>query len=199
MADRLEKGYFTLSYAHSPALKVIWGPYQEHIDNIHNKLKEFLPLPEALTVATQVQEAALEIDEEIGRILKDPKVRKLYDYDGQFFTARFERLFHTAFDGDHILKWLRETTVASFFRGKEKQGAIEYMLEEVRKHAAVAKIRRMNWEDTQTLGMLPKDVLDALLKESHERMKACEVVAMSSEEQVFFQSFEEQLKNEGSN
>jgi hypothetical protein len=56
----------------------------------------------------------------------------------------------------------------------------------------------MNWEDSQTLGMLPKDVLDAILKESQERMReAAGPPQLSPEQQDFFQSFEAQMENPG--
>jgi hypothetical protein len=195
MSDGLEKGCFRLAFMHTPAVKEAFGPHRENMEGILHKLRAFLSEKEAQTAALQIYAVALDIDEEIGRILKDPRVGKLYDYDGQFFTARFERLFHTAFNGHHLLKWLRESSLEPYFRGKEKGRAIQGLLEDLRKHVGVARVRRMNWEDTQTLGMLPKDVLDAILKESQERMREANPPALSPEEQDFFQSFEAQMGN----
>jgi hypothetical protein len=100
----------------------------------------------------------LEIDEEIGRILKDPLVRRLYEYDGQFFTPRGTRGFHTAFDGSNLLKWLSDSILATIFRGREKHVAIRWLLDELGKHAWVAKRRRMNWEESHALDLVPKEV-----------------------------------------
>jgi hypothetical protein len=197
MSDRFEKGSFSLAFVHTPGEREAFGPYRENIESIQRKLRVFLSAREAAGVATQICKVAIDIDEEIGRILQDPRVGKLYDYDGQFFTARFERLFHTTFDGHHLLKWLRETSLEPYFRGKEKSRAIEGLLEDLRKHVSVARVRRMNWEDSGTLGMLRKDVLDALLQESQERMKEANPPQLSEEEQAFFQTFETQLKKEG--
>jgi hypothetical protein len=197
MSDGLEKGSLRLAFMHTPAVKEAFGPHRENMESIQHKLRTFLSEKEAQAVAILIYRVAVDIDEEIERVLKDPRVRKLYDYDGQFFTARFERLFHTAFNGHHLLKWLRESSLEPYFRGKDKGRAIEGLLEELRKHVGVARVRRMNWEDTQTLGMLPKDVLDAILKESQERMREANPPALSPEQQDFFQSFEEQMENGG--
>ena len=198
MADDLEKkGGFRLAFLHTPPVKEAFGPHRENMECIQQKLRTFLSAEEAQTVAILIYRVAVDVDEELGRILKDPRVRKLYDYDGQFFTARFERLFHTALNGHHLLKWLRESSLEPYFRGKDKGRAIQGLLEDLRKHVGVARVRRMNWEDSGTLGMLPKDVLDAILKESQERMREANPPALSPEQQDFFQSFEAQMENRG--
>ena len=84
---------------------------------------------------------ALDIDGEIARILKDPLARRLYAYDGQFFTPRGLRGFHTAFDGLHLLEWLNDSILARFFRGRKKDFANRWLFEELGKHAWVAKAR----------------------------------------------------------
>ena len=126
-------------------------------------------------------------------------VRRLYEYDGQFFTPRGTRGFHSAFDGSNLLKWLSDSILATFFRGREKHIAIRWLLDELGKHAWVAKRRRMNWEESHTLDLVPKEVLEAILKSDWERRR--EVKAdpppLSLEEQTFFQSFEEQMERRG--
>jgi hypothetical protein len=107
------------------------GVHQAHRERIQSELKEFLSAHEARETATNVYNLALDIDEEIGRILKDPLVRRLYEYDGQFFTPRGTRLFHTAFDGVHLLKWLSDSILATFFDGREKRFAIRWLLDEL--------------------------------------------------------------------
>jgi hypothetical protein len=122
--NRFEQGSFSPDWVHSPGLSEALGPHQKHRERIHSELKEFLSAQEARETATHVYKLALEIDEEIGRILKDPLVRRLYEYDGQFFTPRGTRGFHTAFDGSNLLKWLSDSILATFFRGREKHIAI---------------------------------------------------------------------------
>jgi hypothetical protein len=199
MFNRSEKVSFSPGFAHPRRFNEAFDPHGEQIENIQNRLREFLSAEEARIVANRVHNLALDTDEEIGRILKDPLVGRLYDYDGQFFTARGTRLFHTAFDGFHLLKWLGESTFESFFRGREKHAAVRWLLEELGKHARLARIRRMNWEESHTLGVLPKEVLEAILKESCERMReaGAGLPALSPEERAFFQSFEEQMERRG--
>jgi hypothetical protein len=55
----------------------------EHAESIQNRLREFLSAQEAREAAMRVHNLALDTDEEIGRILKDPLVGRLYEYDGQ--------------------------------------------------------------------------------------------------------------------
>ena len=94
--------------------------HQQEVERIQSKLEEFLSAQEARETAMQVCDLALDVDEEIDRILKDPLVGRLYEYDGQFFTPRGTGLFHTAFDGLHILKSLRNSMIETFFRGRKK-------------------------------------------------------------------------------
>ena len=49
----------------------------------------------------RIYDLALEVDEDISRVLQDPLAEKLYEYDGQFFTPRSTNGLHTAFDGWH--------------------------------------------------------------------------------------------------
>lgn len=195
MANRFE----TRSSEHSRGLSEASGAHQAHRERIQSELKEFLSAHEARETATNVFNLALDIDQEIGRILKDPLARSLYDYDGQSFTPRGTRGFHTAFDGVHLLKWVSDSILATFFRGRDKRFAIRWLLDELGKHAWVAKRRRMNWEESHTLDLVPKEVLEAIIKSASERRTEVEADSppLSLEEQVFFQSFEEQMERQG--
>jgi hypothetical protein len=196
--NRFEQGSFSPDWVHSPGLSEALGPHQKHRERIHSELKEFLSAQEARETATHVYKLALEIDEEIGRILKDPLVRRLYEYDGQFFTPRGTRGFHSAFDGSNLLKWLSDSILATFFRGREKHIAIRWLLDELGKHAWVAKRRRMNWEESHTLDLVPKEVLEAIVQRASEHREFEAVPpSLSPEEQAFFQSFEEQMERRG--
>ena len=135
MANRFEQASFNPGSVHSPRLREALGPHQQHRERIQNELREFLSADEARETATRAYNLALDIDEDIGRLLKDPLVRRLYEYDGQFFTPRGTRLFHTAFDGLHLLRSLSDSILQAFFRGREKHSAIRWLLEELGKHA----------------------------------------------------------------
>jgi hypothetical protein len=69
------------------------------------------------------------------------------------------------------------------------------MLEELGKHAWVARVRRMNWEEFQTLGLVPREVLDAIIDGGVERREETNPPWLSVEEQVFFESFEKQMES----
>ena len=195
MANRFEKW----SAEHSPGLRESSGAHQTHRERIQSELKEFLSADEARETATNVYNLARDIDQEIGRILKDPLARRLYDYDGKFFTPRGTRGFHSAFDGVHLLTWLSDSILATIFRGREKRFAIRWLLDELDKHVWVAKRRRMNWEESHTLDLVPKEVLEAIIKSASERRTEIEAdpLPLSHEEQAFFQSFEEQMERQG--
>ena len=196
MANGLEKERFDTDLVNSPGLGESLSLHQKHRERIQNELEEFLPAHEARDTATQVYDLALDVDEEIGRILKDPLVGRLYEYDGRFFTPRGTQLFHAAFDGLHILKSLGDSILETFFRGREKRFAMRWLMEELGTHAWVAKIRRMNWEESHTLSLVPQEVLDEIIKDIRERRRQAgeNPPPLSPEEQAFFQSYEEEMR-----
>jgi hypothetical protein len=199
MTNRFEASSFSPDWVHSPGATEALGPHQEHRERIQNELEEFLPAQEARETATQVYNLALDVDEEIDRILKDPLVRRLYAYDGKFFTPRGAWGFHVAFDGLHLLKSLCDSKLGAFFRGREKHFAIRWLLKELGTHAWVAKTLRMNWEESQTLGLVPKEVLKAIIKDALERRREAEggPPELSLEERAFFQSYDAQMERQG--
>jgi hypothetical protein len=97
------------------------------------------------------------------------------------------------------LKSLQDSILETFFRGREKRVAIRWLMEELGKHAWVAKIRRMNWEESGTLSIVPKGVLDEIIKNIGGRRRQTEAdpPPLTPEEQAFFQSFEEQMGSRG--
>jgi hypothetical protein len=199
MSDRLEPRSFTPGWARSAGASDALCPRQKHRERIQNELEEFLPAQEAREIAAQAYNLAIDVDEEIGKILEDPLAGRLYEYDGQFFTPRGTRGFHTAFDGLYLLIWLSDSILAAFFRGRDRRSAVRWLLEELGKHAWVAKRRRMNWEQSRTLDLVPKEVLDAMLKRTAEgrRKPEADPPRLSPEEQAFFQPFEEQMEVQG--
>jgi len=168
--------------------------HQAEVEGIQSKLAEFLPSHEARELTMQVCGLALDIDEDIGRILQDPLVGRLYEYDGRFFTPRGRGGFHTAFDGLHILKSLGNF-IDTFFRARPKRSAIRWLLDELNMHRWVAKRRRMNWEECRTLGLIPEETIQDII-DLQEHAADVRVIPppLSAEEQTFFKSFEEQLE-----
>ena len=108
-ANRFEQGNFNPDRVPSSGLSEALGPHQKYRERIQNMLEEFLPAHEARDTAMQIYDLALDVDKEIGRILKDPLVLRLYEYGGRFFIPRGTQLFYTAFDGLHLLKSLRDS------------------------------------------------------------------------------------------
>jgi hypothetical protein len=195
MAENREN--LSVSFASIAVLDQRWCLQLKELQRIQNKLEEFLSQQEAWETATRICDVVLEVDEELDRILQDPLVRTFYEYDGRFFYPKHGWGFHRAFDGVHILKSLSDPIIETFFYASEKEVAIRWLMDELGKHTWVAKIRRLNWEESQTLGVLPKQVLDEILRDIREQERhAAEVsVALSAEEEIFFRSFEQQMEH----
>jgi hypothetical protein len=167
---------------------------QAEVKRIQSKLAEFLSAQEAREIALQVYHLALDVDAEIDRILTDPLVGRLYEYDGQFFTPRDTGFFHTAFDGLHILKWLGNSMIDTFFRRRNTGFAIQWLLDELDKHSWVAKRRRMNWEESRTVALLTKEAIQEIIDiHEHGGQVSKDPPPLSSEEQAFFKRFEDEM------
>jgi hypothetical protein len=166
---------------------------QTEVQYIEGKLGQFLTAQEARELTMQISDIAVEVDEEIARVLRDPLVGKLYEYDGQFFTPRGKCGFQTAFDGLHLLRSLGNF-IDTFFKGKSKQSAIRWLLDELSKHSWAAKRRRMNWEEFSTLQLVPLAILQGII-DAHGRLRESENTPppLSAEEQAFFKTFEQQF------
>src|SRR5215469_17249275 len=161
---------------------------------IQNKLATFLSARKARELAKQIYSLALEVDEDISRILKDPLAEKLYEYDGQFFTPRGTSGFHTAFDGLHLLSSL-SNSIDIVFRTLPKNSAVECLLDDLDQHRWVAKRRRMNWEELGTLCLVPEETIREIITgQKREQAFNLEPPPLSAEEHAFFKSFEKQLE-----
>ncbi len=167
--------------------------HQAQVQRIQNKLAEFLAARKARELAKQVFDLALEVDEDIGRILQDPLAEKLYEYDGQFFTPRGKSGFHTAFDALHVLISLGNS-IDMLFRTLPTRSAVKCLLNEVGEHRWVAKRRRMNWEELGTLSLVPEEIIREIIA-AQKRELAVNPPPLSAEEHAFFKSFEEQLEH----
>src|SRR5579871_3378066 len=77
--------------------------YEQELKRIESKLKEFLPRQVAREIVARIYTLARDADEEIERILQDPVIARLYEYDGRLFTARDSFEFHQAFSGLNAL------------------------------------------------------------------------------------------------
>jgi len=159
---------------------------------IQNKLATFLSARKARELAKQIYSLALEVDEDISRILKDPLAEKLYEYDGQFFTPRGTSGFHTAFDGLHLLSSL-SNSIDIVFKTLPKRSAIECLLDDLDQHRWVVKRRRMNWEECGTLCLVSEETIREVI-DAQKRERALNPPPLSAEEQAFFKYFEKQLE-----
>ena len=172
-----------------------WRLQHRQLERIQNKLEGFLSPLAARETTMGIYDLVLEVDDEIDRILRDPLVRKFYEYDGRFFIRKSNWGFYRAFDGTNILRSLNDANLETFFRGRDRYFAIPWLMGELEKHVWEAKVRRMNWEESGTLSVISKDVLDEILRNIRHREKADEEeeTTLSPEERAFFQSFEDQM------
>jgi hypothetical protein len=176
-----------------------WNSFRTNASEIRRReqtrlqagFRQFLPEAEARGLADFVMDVTQSVDREIASILRHPRVRARYRYDGRLFTSRVDRLFHTAFDGSNILQWLDSRMIESFFTGCAKKAAMGRIRQELERQLSVAKTRRRNWEEFGTLGIIP----DAVLQEHMEEQLRghAEPTPLSVEERIFFRSFEHQL------
>jgi len=168
--------------------------HQAELQRIQEKLAKFLSRREARELAKKAFVLALEVDEDIGRILQNPLFDKLYEYDGQFFMPRGTSGFHTAFDGLHLLSSL-SNSIDIVFRTLPKNSAVECLLDDLDQHRWVAKRRRMNWEELGTLCLVPEETIREIITgQKREQAFNLEPPPLSAEEHAFFKSFEKQLE-----
>ena len=165
----------------------------KEVARIRKKLEKFLGPKEAHRVANEIETIAIKVDAEIRRILSDPRVIERFEYDGLFFTPRGTQQFHRAFDGIHILRSLDDSKLEVFFSGRSTEAGIRWLLEEQGTHLWEAMVRRMNWEDEGHLGVLTREVVNAIMEDVAERRRkaAQENPTLSPQEQAFFQRYEE--------
>lgn len=163
----------------------------KQLERIQRKLEVFLLPEEARETTLMIFNTALEVDEEIDQILRDPLVQRSYEYDGRFFTPKNRAGFCRAFDGTQMLISLDDAMLDTFFRGRGRDRAIRWLMEGLSKHAWEAKVRRMNWEGSGTLAMVPREVIDEILR--REMQRAEEDAPLSPEQRTFFQFFEDQM------
>jgi len=171
-------------------------PIAREVERIQKKMEKFLSKKEAQKVASDVEDIARNVDAEICRILSDPRVIKLFSYDGLFFTPRGTEQFHRAFDGIHLLRSLDNSKIACFFSGRSAEAGVRWLLEEQRTHLWEATVRRMNWEEEGHLGVLSREVVNAIMEDVAERRRkaAEENRTLSPGEHAFFQPYEQDLR-----
>jgi hypothetical protein len=89
----------------------------------------------------------------------------------------------------------REFHDRHILQGKKKRFAVRWLLDELHKLSWVAKRRRMNWEESRMLGLLPKAVIEEII-DIHERRKhpVESPLPLSCEEQAFFKFFEQEME-----
>ena len=173
------------------------APHEKEIVRIERKLEQHLSREEARETAARIYDLAFDVDEEINRILSDPKVTRLYEYDGLFFTPKGKTGFHRAFSGFHVLQSLDNHKIDLFFSHREKDSALKWLMDELETHRWEATVRRMNWEDEGSLSCLTREVIDAIMADVRERRRKAKEQTpslMTPEEQAFFQRYEQEMR-----
>ena len=169
--------------------------YETELNRIQKKLMQFLSSQEAQLVANRICTLVAEVDEEINRILSDPLVEQLYEYDGKFFTSRGTQLFHRAFNGLNVLQSLSDAMLETYFGSRRKNEATEWLMDSLGTHIWEAKVRRLNWEDSGTLCCITDEVIDEILRQTREPRGIAEEEPsrLSAEEEAFFKPYEDDI------
>lgn len=170
---------------------------RKEVARIREELEEFLSPIEAQCLAANIGRIAWRVDGEIDRILRDPLVTEFFEYDGAFFTPRGTHQFHRAFNGIRILQCLDSSRINVFFRGRRPADAIRWLLEDLDTHVWEVAVRRMNWEEEGHLGVLSREVVEAVIEDVEKRRRIAAKTApqpLSSQEQAFFRSYENELR-----
>ena len=175
--------------------------FQKEAARIERQLGPYLSKEVARETAAKILNLAIEVDQEIDRILADPRVIERYEYDGLFFTPRGTQLFHRAFDGIHVLQSLDDSKIETFFRGRENNVALRWMMEELSTHIWEAKIRRIHWEEDRNLNTVSKEVIQAIVADIRERRRKAQERQsrpLSPEQAAFFRPYEEEMRKPSS-
>ena len=98
--------------------------------------------------------------------------------------------FHQQTEVERIQRKLAEFLPAQEARAIASQ-VYDLALDEIHKHSWVAKRRRMNWEESRTLGLLTKEAIQEIIDiHEHRRQAEENPPPLSFEEQAFFKYFE---------
>jgi hypothetical protein len=192
-----ENESLSVGFANVALLDHRWHLQLKELRRIQDKLGDFVSSQEAQEIALRICHIVLDVDEQLDRILADPLVRIFYEYDGRFFCPKHGWGFHRAFDGVHVLRSLHDPMIETFFYGREKGFAVRWLVDELEKHTWEATVRRMNWQESQTLSIVPKQVLVEIVQNVREKARQAEeaIAPLSPEEKTFFKSFEEQMSH----
>jgi len=170
--------------------------YEKEISRIQKKLLQLLSDREAQSVLNLICTLVAQVDEEINRILSDPLLELLYQYDGRFFVSKRTQLFHRAFDGLHVLQSLSDDILETYFGRRRKNEATEWLMDSLGTHIWEAKVRRLNWEDSGTLCCITDEVLNEFIRQTRERRGPAEkaLSPLTAEEETFFEAYEDRIR-----
>jgi hypothetical protein len=166
---------------------------------IEAKIREYLPETEARAVASGIESLARDVDDEITKILSDPLVLRLFNYDGKLFTPRGAYSFHRVFDGIRILQSLTDFSLECYFRSGDCAAAVRWLMDDLEAHLWQARVRRMNWEEGGSLHSIPDDLIAEVARRAGavDRRFKCESgkpFELTPEELSFFKAYEEEME-----
>ena len=178
-------------------MSVVVQGLEQASQGVQAELGRFMSATDTRETMRRICEAVREVDMEIDRILRDPRVSDSWQYDGRCFVARSGGFgLHVAFDGRNILEWLKENLHCFFFRSKPAGAGIALLMKEMDTFLWLAKVRRMNWEEEGHLGVLSREVVQAVLDDVRERRRIAAqsaVQPMPDGERAFFRFYEEEM------
>jgi len=167
--------------------------YELELKRIESKLQEFLQRPVAREIVARIYGLARDADEEIERILQDPEISRLYEYDGQLFMARGSFEFHQAFSGLNALRSLTDSIIDILFRSTQAPRAVRRLVAELHHHAMQARRNRIQWEETGTLGASTDDGAASERIGISAGAETEMLTDMSPEEEKFFGAYEREM------
>ena len=158
-------------------------------------------MKKAYNLIAEVYDVALSIDEAVNELLGDPKVLKLYDYDGIGFKRKGGQKVALVIDGKNFLKALPDNLSDYFKFDKTSEEIVRDILKDANANLKNAQAALSNWQEYRVISVVSPDLIDEWLEMAKSESKVREIDEseskpreMSKEETNFFAEFEEQLK-----
>lgn len=157
---------------------------------------------EAQKICAELLDIAFDIDENINALLKNPRVLKKYDYDGNFFTPKGGFGFHRVIDGVNSLTSL-DNNIRSYFWSRNKIQAIAEIIESATKLREEAEAALSNWKEYGVVSAINPGLVREILEFHQSRIEnkisnmvpvETEPPELKEEERIFLREYEEQME-----
>lgn len=179
------------------------GAYEKEVERIREVLEKYLGRGKAKEVATSIHTMALDIDESIHELKRDPSVLKRYSYDGQFFEDKEGGRFYKTLDGIHFLKLAPTAGNIRAFVGPEGKLRLDQLLGWLKAYVWVAETRLEGWRKFGNLSLTDREDIKQIIEKhksghgKHPRqLEEAGPAPLSEEEIRFFEQYEKQIKSE---